>query len=99
MYLQEQYITAKYVDRRYATGCVPAVKGVPQTALWDAVEGGSIRSVVFSTFVYQSPLIQSFATEWWALYALICILYGIRRHNKDAQNKPAWQDRTWPTHT
>lgn len=44
--VKEQYITAKYVDRRYATGCVPAVKGVPQTALWDAVEGGSIREAV-----------------------------------------------------
>lgn len=41
--LQEHYITAKYVERRYAASTVPAVRGNVQTALWEAVEGGSIK--------------------------------------------------------
>ncbi len=41
--LQEQYITAKYVERRYSASTVPAVRGNVQTALWEAVEGGSIK--------------------------------------------------------
>ena len=41
--LQEQFITAKYVEKRYAMTAVPAALGTPQTALWEACEGRSIR--------------------------------------------------------
>ncbi|KAA6429276.1 MAG: hypothetical protein FRX49_00672 [Trebouxia sp. A1-2] len=44
--VKEQYITAKYVERRYAASTVPAVRGNVQTALWEAVEGGSIKEAV-----------------------------------------------------
>lgn len=44
--VKEQYITAKYVERRYSASTVPAVRGNVQTALWEAVEGGSIKEAV-----------------------------------------------------
>ena len=41
--VQERFITAKYVEKRYAMTAVPATLGTPQTALWEACEGRSIR--------------------------------------------------------
>lgn len=41
--LQERFVTAKYVEKRYAMTAVPATLGTPQTALWEACEGRSIR--------------------------------------------------------
>lgn len=41
--LQERFITAKYVEKKYAMTAVPATLGTPQTALWEACEGRSIR--------------------------------------------------------
>ncbi|DBB01590.1 TPA: hypothetical protein ACH3X1_000238 [Trebouxia sp. C0004] len=44
--VKELYITAKYVERRYSASTVPAFRGNVQTALWEAVEGGSIKEAV-----------------------------------------------------
>ncbi|KAL3136510.1 hypothetical protein ABBQ38_005760 [Trebouxia sp. C0009 RCD-2024] len=46
--VKEQYITAKYVEKRYAITSVPPALGTPQVALWEACEGRSLREAVIA---------------------------------------------------
>ena len=73
--MQEQFITAKYVDRRYAAGAVPAARGVPQTFLWDAVEGGSIRQAQVHAEILLSDLLagQSIIYIYLCLSLSLCL--------------------------
>lgn len=43
LYMQEHFITAKYVERRYISLPETYPGATAQTGLWEAVEGGNLR--------------------------------------------------------
>ena len=61
---QEQFITAKYVERRYI--CLPETYpgATAQTGLWEAVEGGNLR---YCSFNQQEMLLFSVSCLVWHL--------------------------------